>query len=173
MNLKEKLSAPHFWAFTTYFTEGFPFTLFRTVSSVFFRDMGVSLEGVGLTSLLGIPWIIKFLWSPALDRYATKRKWVLAMQAVLVVIMLIIAVMASTSLAVPAIAALFFTGAVISATHDIAIDGYYMEALDFDGQAKFVGYRVMAYRIAMMTGTGVVVHLVLHLDGSLLFPVLP
>jgi MFS transporter, PAT family, beta-lactamase induction signal transducer AmpG len=159
MNFKEKLSAPHFWAFTTYFTEGFPFTLFRTVSAVFFRDMGVSLEGVGLTSLLGIPWIIKFLWSPALDRYATKRKWVLAMQAILVGIMSIIAVMASTSLAVPAIAALFFTGAVISATHDIAIDGYYMEALDVDGQAKFVGYRVMAYRIAMMTGTGVVVTL--------------
>jgi PAT family beta-lactamase induction signal transducer AmpG len=41
----------------------------------------------------------------------------------------------------------------------MAIDGYYMEALDEAGQAKFVGYRVMAYRIAMMTGTGVVVTL--------------
>jgi PAT family beta-lactamase induction signal transducer AmpG len=39
----------------------------------------------------------------------------------------------------------------------MAIDGYYMEALDETGQARFVGYRVMAYRIAMMTGTGVVV----------------
>ena len=39
----------------------------------------------------------------------------------------------------------------------MAIDGYYMEALDEAGQAKFVGYRVMAYRIAMMTGTGVIV----------------
>jgi len=159
MNLKEKLSVPHVWAFTTYFTEGFPFTLFRTVSSVFFRDMGVSLEGVGLTSLLGIPWIVKFLWSPALDRYGTKRKWLLAMQLALVVIMSGIAVMASTQVAVPAIAALFFMGALFSATHDIAIDGYYMEALDVDGQAKFVGYRVMAYRIAMMTGTGIIVTL--------------
>ena len=39
----------------------------------------------------------------------------------------------------------------------MAIDGYYMEALDRKGQAKFVGYRVMAYRISMMTGTGVIV----------------
>jgi PAT family beta-lactamase induction signal transducer AmpG len=39
----------------------------------------------------------------------------------------------------------------------MAIDGYYMEALDKKGQAKFVGYRVMAYRIAMMTGTGIIV----------------
>ena len=121
--------------------------------------MHVSLEGVGLTSLLGIPWIIKFLWSPALDRYGTKRKWLLAMQGILVAIMVATAVMASTATAVPAIAALFLAGAFFSATHDIAIDGYYMEALDTDGQAKFVGYRVMAYRIAMMTGTGVVVTL--------------
>ncbi len=167
--MKEKLSAPHFWAFTTYFTEGFPFTLFRTVSSIFFRDMGVSLEGVGLTSLLGIPWIVKFLWSPALDVYATKRKWVLVMQGILVVIMVMTAIVASTPLAVPAIAALFLTGAFFSATHDIAIDGYYMEALDGDGQAKFVGYRVMAYRIAMMTGTGVVVTLGTMLSWTIAF----
>jgi PAT family beta-lactamase induction signal transducer AmpG len=52
---------------------------------------------------------------------------------------------------------LLFAGAIIAATHDMAIDGYYLEALDTEGQAKFVGYRVMAYRIAMMTGTGIVV----------------
>ncbi len=131
--------------------------------------MGVSLEGVGLTSLLGIPWIAKFLWSPALDRYATKRKWILTMQGILIVIMVITAIMASTSLAIPAIAALFVTGAFFSATHDIAIDGYYMEALDTDGQAKFVGYRVMAYRIAMMTGTGVIVTLGTTLGWAIAF----
>ena len=59
--------------------------------------------------------------------------------------------------AVPLVATLFFFGAIVAATHDIAIDGYYMEALDEDGQARYVGYRVMAYRIAMMTGTGVIV----------------
>ncbi|MGD9158875.1 MAG: hypothetical protein PVG39_10745, partial [Desulfobacteraceae bacterium] len=45
---------------------------------------------------------------------------------------------------------------IIAATNDIAIDGYYMEALDKKGQAKYVGYRVMAYRLAMMTGTGII-----------------
>jgi len=167
--LKQKLSAPHFWAFTTYFTEGFPFTLFRTVSSVFFRDLGVSLEGIGLTSLLGIPWIIKFLWSPALDRYGTKRKWLLSVQGILVAIMILTAVFASTAFAISATAALFLIGAFVSATHDIAIDGYYMEALDNDGQAKFVGYRVMAYRIAMMTGTGVIVTLGTAFNWTLAF----
>jgi PAT family beta-lactamase induction signal transducer AmpG len=55
------------------------------------------------------------------------------------------------------IAVAFFIGAFIAATHDIAIDGYYLAALDKQEQTKFLGYRVMAYRVAMLTGTGVIV----------------
>ncbi len=148
---------PHVWAFTTYFTEGFPFTLFRTVSAVFFRDMRVSLEGVGLTSLYGIPWVLKFLWSPMVDTVGTKRRWLLIMQGLLLAVMVAAAIFSPLTIAVQAIAILFFIGSILAATHDIGIDGYYMEALNPDDQAKFVGYRVMAYRIAMMTGTGIVV----------------
>jgi PAT family beta-lactamase induction signal transducer AmpG len=48
-----------------------------------------------------------------------------------------------------AIAILFFVLALVAATHDIAIDGYYLEALDKEGQSRFVGFRAMAYRIAI------------------------
>jgi PAT family beta-lactamase induction signal transducer AmpG len=51
------------------------------------------------------------------------------------------------------VAVIFFIGSFFAATNDIAIDGYYMEKLDKEGQAKFVGYRVMAYRVAWITGT--------------------
>ncbi|MCK5232691.1 MAG: hypothetical protein KAR13_20625, partial [Desulfobulbaceae bacterium] len=72
-NRSQKGSArPHIWCFTTYFTEGFPYTIIRTVSSVFFRDRGMSLEAIGLTSLFGLPWILKFLWSPQVDEFGTK-----------------------------------------------------------------------------------------------------
>ncbi|MCP5055043.1 MAG: AmpG family muropeptide MFS transporter [bacterium] len=156
---KEKLSTPYMWAFTTYFTEGFPFIMIRTVASVFFRDMKVSLEYIGLTSLFGLPWILKFLWGPLVDEYSTKRRWLLTMQTTLLVIFIIAACVVPLSFSVPFIAILFFIGSTVAATHDIAIDGYYMEALDKDGQAKFVGYRTMAFRIAMMTGTGVIITL--------------
>jgi PAT family beta-lactamase induction signal transducer AmpG len=145
------------WAFTTYFAEGFPYTIIRIVSSVFFRDMKVSLEAIGLTSLFGIPWVIKFLWGPQIDEYATKRRWMLALQFLLGIMAIGVAFLTSAPSGIKIIAVLLFIGSFIAATHDMAIDGYYMEALDEAGQAKFVGYRVMAYRIAMMTGTGVVV----------------
>jgi PAT family beta-lactamase induction signal transducer AmpG len=148
---------PHVWAFTTYFAEGLPYTIIRIVSSVFFRDMKVSLEAIGLTSLFGIPWVIKFLWGPLIDQFATKRKWMLIIQFLLVLLFIVVAFMSSLPYGVKVIAGLLFIGAFLSATHDIAIDGYYMEALDKQGQAKFVGYRVMAYRLAMMAGTGIIV----------------
>jgi PAT family beta-lactamase induction signal transducer AmpG len=151
------LQSPHIWAFTTYFAEGFPYTIIRIVSSVFFRDMKVSLEAIGLTSLFGIPWVIKFLWGPQIDEYATKRRWMLLLQFLLGVMAIGVAFLTSAPSGIKIIAVLLFIGSFIAATHDMAIDGYYMEALDEAGQAKFVGYRVMAYRIAMMTGTGVIV----------------
>jgi PAT family beta-lactamase induction signal transducer AmpG len=150
-------SKPYVWAFTTYFTEGFPYGMIRSVSSVFFRDMKVSLESIGLTSLFGLPWVLKFLWGPLVDEYSTKRRWLLSMQGALLVILVLAAMVIPLSFSVQFIAVLFFIGSFIAATHDIAIDGYYMEALDKDGQAKFVGYRTMAYRIAWMTANGVIV----------------
>ncbi|MEW6595128.1 MAG: hypothetical protein AB1413_09695 [Thermodesulfobacteriota bacterium] len=161
--------SPFLWSFTTYFTEGLPYTIFRTVSSVFFRDRGMSLEGIGLTSLFGLPWAVKFLWSPQLDHFGTKRQWLLITQGLLVVVILAAALAAPLPWAIPAVVALFFAGSCLAATHDIAIDGYYLEALDLAGQAKFLGYRVMAYRIAMMTGTGVVVTLGTTLGWPLAF----
>jgi PAT family beta-lactamase induction signal transducer AmpG len=153
----KKAANPYLWSFTTYFTEGFPYTIIRTISSVFFRDRGMSLESIGLTSLFGLPWILKFLWGPLVDEFGTKRKWLLITQGLLVGLILATAIIAPLTSAPMIIAFLFFFGSFIAATHDVAIDGFYLEALDKSGQAKFLGYRVMAYRIAMMTGTGVIV----------------
>jgi len=157
MEKKFYFKTPHVWSFTTYFAEGFPYTVIRIVSSVFFRDMKVSLEAIGLTSLFGIPWVIKFLWGPLIDQFGTKRKWMLIMQFLLALLFIFVAFISSIPSGIKVVAILFFAGAILSATHDISIDGYYMEALNKEGQAKFVGYRVMAYRIAMMTGTGIIV----------------
>lgn len=151
-----KPAIPQVWTFTTYFCEGLPYAIIRSVSTVFFRDNGVSLEGIGLTSLFGLPWALKFFWAPHLDRYSTKRRWLLGMQILLAGLMLVAATLANLPHAASLIGTTFFVGSFLAATHDIAIDGYYLETLDPPGQARFVGYRVMAYRIAMMTGTGII-----------------
>jgi PAT family beta-lactamase induction signal transducer AmpG len=142
------------WTFTTYYTEGFPYGMIRSVSSLFFRDMKAPLEFIGLTSLYQLPWTLKFLWGPWVDEYSSKRRWLLTMQSILLIMFVLAAFLVPLANSVYLIFGLFFMGAFIAATHDIAIDGYYMEALDKDGQAKFVGIRTMAFRIAWMTCTG-------------------
>ena len=151
------LKKPHLWCFSTYFAEGFPYSIIRSVSALYFRHMHVSLEGVGLTTFFGLPWILKFFWGPLVDEFASKRRWLLSMQITLSVLITAVAFLTPLSGSVRLIAIILFVGAFVAATHDIAIDGYYLTALDKDGQAKFLGYRIMAYRIAMLTGTGVIV----------------
>ena len=107
-NSGSKPATPQVWAFTTYFCEGLPYSIIRTVSAVFFRDNGISLQGIGLTSLFGLPWALKFFWAPYLDRYGTKRQWLLIMQLLLAGVFLAAAVLAPLSVAVPLIGMIFF-----------------------------------------------------------------
>ncbi len=153
------LRRPFVWCATTYFAEGFPYSLVRQISSVYFKDLHASLPAIGMTSLYGLPWTLKFLWAPYLDRYGTKRKWILILECFLCVVILGFAGMSHTGFALGAGALLFMLIAFVAATHDIAIDGYYLEALDRKGQARFVGYRVMAYRLALIAGAGGIITL--------------
>ncbi len=62
----------------------------------------------------------------------------LSMQLLLVIILCAVAFVAPLQHCVEIIAVLFLVGSFLAATHDMAIDGYYMEALDNEGQSKFV-----------------------------------
>jgi PAT family beta-lactamase induction signal transducer AmpG len=144
------------WILTTYYAEGFPYSLVRLMSTAYFKDHGASLEAIGLTSLFGIPWILKLLWAPFVDAFATKRRWLLAMELAVVFGIASLGFASTLPRPLAAGAVVFMLLAVIAATHDIAIDGYYLEALDRTEQARYVGLQSAAYRVAMITGGGVI-----------------
>ncbi len=147
------------WVVTTYFAEGFPYSLVRQISTVFFKDAGASLQSIGLTSLYGLPWTLKFLWAPLVDTFSTKRRWILAAESVLLALALVLAGVSTLPAALPLAAVVFLLLAVTSATHDIAIDGYYLETLDRTGQARWVGFQAGSYRLALIAGGGGVIAL--------------
>ncbi len=156
MRLKRYLRHNAVWVFTANFCEGFPYTVIRVISNFYLATMQVGVELIGLTSFFGLPWTFKFLWSPFVDRYFSKRRWMLAMQALLMLIAAALALCSPFPGLIPVMFGLFFLGSIFAATNDIATDGYYMETLAAAEQARWVGLRVLAYRIAMMTGTGIV-----------------
>src|ERR1700676_2385532 len=71
------------WATTTYFAEGLPYSIVHQISSQFFTAAGASLEAIGLTSLYGLAWNLKFAWSPLVDMISTKKKWLVRLEILL------------------------------------------------------------------------------------------
>lgn len=142
-----------------YFAEGIPYTLVNKVSITLLKGLGAGNDLISLTSFLALPWTLKLLWAPVVDRYGTKRKWIILMQAGLAGLFSILALGLLTTEPLQIILILFVVIAIVSATHDIAIDGYYLEALTPKEQAFFVGIRSAAYRVAFLAGAGGLVFL--------------
>jgi len=150
------------WLFvpSLYFGEGLPYILINTVSVIVYKKMGVDNASIAFwTSWLYLPWVIKMLWGPLVDMNSTKRNWLLATQALMAACMLVTAWSLTTSAFFFLSLAAFIAGAFISATYDIATDGFYMLALTEKEQAFFVGLRSGFYRLAMIFGSGLLVYL--------------
>lgn len=158
------------WAFvpTLYFAEGVPYVLVNTVSVILYKRLGVSNEAIAFwTSLLYLPWIVKMLWGPLVDARSTKRTWILATQLALAACLALLAAAVGLPGFFAGSLAAFTLAAFVSATHDIAADGFYLHALDARQQALFVGVRTMFYRAAMIFGSGLLVTFAGVLEGRL------
>ena len=161
---------PWLWIPTLYFVEGVPYFLVNNVSVLMFARLGVPNSQMALfTSLLYLPWTLKFFWSPFVDILKTKRWWIIAMQLIMSVAFLALALtmprpdaemIASGQTPMGLFTftlILFIFAAFASATHDIAADGFYMLAQSQSSQAAFVGVRSTFYRLANVFGNGVIV----------------
>lgn len=146
------------WVPTLYFTQGLPYVLVVTVSVILYKKLGVGNAEIGLyTSWLYLPWVLKPLWSPLVDLRWTKRKWFLSMQLLIAIALLAAGLSLPTNQFLVTSLACFWIAAFASATNDIASDGYYMIALSQKKQSFFVGLRSTFYRLAMITGQGLIV----------------
>lgn len=149
---------PWTWIPTLYFAEGLPNVIVMSVAVVMYMQLGMSDTDIALyTSWLGLPWVVKPLWSPFVDICKTKRWWVLAMQVLLGSSLAGIAFTLNASFWFQGTMFFFFLMAFASATHDIAADGFYMLELNSHQQAWFVGIRNTFYRIAVIVGKGMLV----------------
>jgi len=144
------------WVVLLYFAEGFPYGVYLEVWSVYFRAHGVSLKAIGLLSLLGLPWTLKPLWAPLVDRFGDRRRWIagclVAMAALLASHPLF-----DASHPGPALWTVLFLFTLASATQDIAIDGHTIAFVPKEETGAANGIRVSAYRAAMIVSGGGIV----------------
>ncbi|MGH2414474.1 MAG: MFS transporter, partial [Microcystaceae cyanobacterium] len=155
----DKKYHPGLWISVLYFAEGFPYAVVNLMSVIFFKDIGATNEFIGLTSFLYLPWVLKGFWGLVVDLYSTKRYWILTTEVICISLFFLLAlsVLLSHSLTVSII--IFAAIAFVSATHDIAIDGFYLSALSKEQQALYVGVQTTAYKVAWLAGNGGLVFL--------------
>lgn len=158
------------WTFipTLYFASGVPYVIINTVSAIFYKKLGINNTQIALwTSFLYLPWVIKMLWAPIVDTYSTKRTWILTSQfAMFCCLGLVAFCLQLPNFFFISLAALTI-GAFISATYDIATDGFYLLSLNPAQQAFFSGIRSLFYRLAVIFGSGFLVFLAGQLELSL------
>lgn len=136
------------------FSSGLPLFLTSKTLQAWMTVEGVNLSAIGLFSLVGLPYSLKFLWSPLLDRFVPpflgrRRGWLALTQGAL---LLAIAAMAlqrpSQTLQLLAVNALLI--AFFSATQDIAADAYRTDVLEQREMGAGAAIFVLGYRIALL-----------------------
>lgn len=155
------------WVPTLYFAEGLPNVIIASVSVIMYKRLGIDNADITLyTGLLYLPWVLKPIWSPIVDLKSTKRNWFLVMQFLIAITFIAVGFILPTSMFFVATLACFWMAAFASATNDIASDGYYMIGLSEKKQSYFVGIRSTFYRLANVTGSGLIVVFAGYLENS-------
>lgn len=156
------------------FSSGLPLALSGSTLAIRMTDVGVDLGTIGLFSLVGLPYTIKFLWAPLVDAIripvlapllGRRRGWLVFSQ------MLLMAAIVYLGFVDPlvdpwhvALGAVMVAAA--SATQDIVIDAFRVESLKTDEQAAGMAWFVSAYRIGMLVSTAGCVALVAWLEAD-------
>ncbi|MBR6197798.1 MAG: MFS transporter [Bacteroidaceae bacterium] len=156
-----KTTKPYAWVPSLYLGEALPYTAVMLLSVIMFKEFGLTDGEITVyTGWLGLPWVIKPIWSPIIDNMKTKRWWILSMQFVMGVALGLVAFTLPTSFWLQGSLALFMVIAFASSTHDISADGFYIIGLEDREQELYVGVRNTFYRIGMVIGQGGLVMLV-------------
>lgn len=147
--------SPLRWVPSLYFAMGLPFVVLNMVAAVMYKDMGVTDAQITFwTSLIMWPWTIKFLWSPFLELYRTKKFWVVVTQLASGVLFGVAALALHLPSFFAVTVALLAVVAFSGATHDIAADGVYMAELSTAEQSKYIGWQGAFYNLAKLVATG-------------------
>jgi MFS transporter, PAT family, beta-lactamase induction signal transducer AmpG len=144
-----------------YFVQGLPYGFQVTALPAYLRAQGVSLTGIGLLGILALPWMLKALWAPLVDRYwsprwGRRRSWILPMQAAMAVACGIAALVPLPS-GLPVVLGLVFLMNLFAATMDIAVDGLAIDVLGEDELGPGNSAQVVGYKAGMLTGGGLLV----------------
>lgn len=149
------------WVTILYLAQGLPYGVAHKIWPVFFRAHGVSLKEIGLMALLSLPWSWKPLWAPLVDRFGSRRAWIIPNLLALASFCALMPLLPADSVGPLLIAfLLFFT--LASATQDIAIDAWAVDSASGTNLGMMNGLRASAFRVAVIAAGGLALFVADH-----------
>lgn len=138
-----------------YLSQGLPFGFFTQAVPVLLRQQGASLPEIGLANLLALPWALKFLWAPLVDRVGPgRRRLVLLPLQALAVTVLVGLAFVDPARGVSALLVAVLLTNLVAATQDIATDALAIDTLPPEERGVGNGVQVAGYRLGMVLGGG-------------------
>ncbi len=159
--------------FCLYIAQAIPMSFFSTVIPVMMRQADFSLSAIGMLQLIKLPWIIKFLWSPIVDRHANSvgdyKRWIFSSELVYAILIFMVAFL-DFQLNFYTILVLIIASFIASATQDIATDA--LAVLTFDRKEKSLvnSMQSMGSFGGSLIGSGVLLLLFKQIGWNLLLP---
>lgn len=151
--MKIKLSPRHIFIVTLMgFASGLPFALVGSTLQAWYAVDGLSFKTIGLLTLVGQPYLFKFLWAPCLDfafikKAGLRKQWIfLTLLAISCILFLFTALTPISAPVLMALLALLL--AFCSASLDIAIDAYRVELLTKNERGIGASFSILGYRLA-------------------------
>jgi len=147
MHLRRKL----LWIGAVYLASGLGSGVARQVWPIYFRDRGLSLAEVGLASLLFLPWSLKILWAPLVDRVGSRQQWAVSSLGVMALATVGVALLpVSAQGASLTLWAVLLCFTLAAATVDLSVDAYAVDLATERHSGPINSARVAAYRTGMI-----------------------
>jgi MFS transporter, PAT family, beta-lactamase induction signal transducer AmpG len=155
------------------FASGLPFNLTNFTLQAWLASAGLSIKTIGIFSLVALPYNIKFLWAPILDRYlppilGRRRGWILVFQASLAVCIAVMGFCSPTK-ELSTLGIIAVSLAFLSASQDIVIDAYRVDAIPASERALAAAAAAFGYRTAAMLAGAVLVYIAASLGWQVAF----
>ncbi|MBA2654618.1 MAG: MFS transporter [Gammaproteobacteria bacterium] len=155
------------------FASGLPLLLTGSTLQAWYAMSNVNIVTIGLLTLVGQPYVYKFVWAPLLDRYSLpwlgrRRGWMFLLQILLVVGIAVMGLLQPNNEPL-GLAFIALIVAFLSASQDISIDAYRTDILQPDERGLGAGLFTMGYRVAMLTGGALVLVMADHIGWKLTY----
>lgn len=147
-----------FILFTLYFSQGLPSGILAHTLPALMRDEGVALEYIGLIKLLALPWALKFLWAPYVDRigftgWGPNKSWIVVMQLILASLIFMVSFSSQAHMFGVGLF-IFLIGVLLvntsAATQDVATDGLAVKMLPESWRGLGNSIQVAGFKAGMI-----------------------